>query len=761
MSYNIYKKSLDYHAQTPCGKLAVVATKPLDGREDLMMAYSPGVAEPCRQIAKNPEEVSTFTSRGNLIAVITNGTAVLGLGDIGPLAAKPVMEGKSVLFKKFANVNAFDIEIDEKDPDKLIDIIASLEPTFGAINLEDIKSPECFYIEKKLKEKLSIPVFHDDQHGTAIIVGAAILNSLELVQKDISKVKLVCSGAGAAAIACLELLMQLGLKRENIIIFDREGIVHKGRQDLDQSKKQFAQETSIKTLFDALKGADIFLGLSVGGIMTAEMAKNMGPKPIILALSNPEPEIMPDVVESVRSDAIVATGRSDFPNQVNNVLCFPYIFRGALDVGATSINNEMKIACVHAIARIARAESSDIVSSAYGGEVHSFGPQYIIPKPFDPRLFVELAHDVAKAAVDSGVATRPIKDWHAYRGTLLDFIYESNAVMRTIFKSIKRSKKPIRLAFSDGEDQRVLQAAQMLVDEKMARPILIGCPDVITRGIAHLGLRLTVERDYEVINPNDNEKLTAYWEHYHTLLERSGVPPDLAGNTVRTNTTVIGSLMLHLKDSDALICGLFDQYMKHFESVSQILSYNNDSSNSCATMVALVVKGEPIFIADPYLNENPTPEGLARMAMMAAHQVKRFGIEPKVAFVSHSNFGSRNHPSAKKMKEAIAIIKGLDPMLKVEGEMNADMALNYEDRKRIFPHSSFDGRANILVMPNIDSANIAINLCRGLEKYRSIGPMLLGLDYPVHIVTPSITTRGIFNLSSLAVVDALHKRQNH
>lgn len=758
MSNDIYKKSLDYHSSAPCGKLAVVATKPLDGREHLMMAYSPGVAEPCRRIAKDPSEAFSLTSRSNLIAVITNGTAVLGLGDIGPLAAKPVMEGKSVLFKKFANVNAFDIEINEKDPDKLIEIIASLEPTFGGINLEDIKSPECFYIEQKLKEKLNIPVFHDDQHGTAIIVGAAILNALELVNKDIANVKLVCSGAGAAAIACLELLMQLGMKRENITIFDRKGIVHKERDDLDKSKAQFAQNTGIRTLADALKNADILLGLSVGGIISADMVKDMSLNPIILALSNPEPEIMPDVVQSVRGDAIIATGRSDFPNQVNNVLCFPYIFRGALDVGATSINNEMKIACVRAIARIARAENSDLVSSAYGGEVHNFGPKYIIPKPFDPRLFVELAYDVAKAAVDSGVATRPIKDWQTYRDKLVDFIYESNAVMRTIFKSAKCQQKPVRLVFSDGENQKVLQAAQMLSDEKMAYPILIGRPDVITRNIAHLGLRLARNQDYEIVDPNENSDFSTYWQQYHLLLERSGVTPDLAQSTVLTNPTVIGALMLYLKHADALICGIVDQYMKHFDYVSKILGCGAKDSSVYATMMALVVRGEPVFITDPYLNENPTAEELANIAVIAASQVKRFGIEPKIALVSHSNFGSRNYLSAKKMKDAVSIIKKLDSSLQVEGEMNADIALNFEARGHVFPHSTFEGSANLLVMPNIESANIAINLCKGLEKYRSIGPMLLGLDYPVHIVTPSITTRGIFNLSSLAVVDALNKK---
>lgn len=755
MSKDIYKQSLDYHRKKPYGKLEIRPTKPLAERHDLVLAYSPGVAEPCRAIVQDPLQAAELTARSNLIAVISNGTAVLGLGNIGPLAAKPVMEGKAVLFKKFAGIDAFDLEINETDPDKLVDIIASLEPTFGGINLEDIKAPECFYVEKKLKERLKIPVFHDDQHGTAIIVGAAVLNGLQLVNKKIESVRLVVSGAGAAALACLDLLVEMGLRRENVIVCDSQGVLHNSRlEPMDQSKKSYARETHLRTLVEAVEGADIFLGLSVAGVMTADMVKKMAEKPLILALSNPEPEVSPALVKQVRSDAIIATGRSDFPNQVNNALCFPYIFRGALDVGATTINQAMKIACVKAIAKLAQAESSDVVSNAYGGEVHRFGPEFIIPKPFDPRLFVEVAYVVAEAAMVTGVATRPISDMNAYRDQLGAFIYESGSVMRPIFARAKKGlKKPIRIAFAEGEEPRVLQAIQTLVDEKIGTPILIGRPEVIARRIASVGLRIKQDVDFEVVDPNQDVRYHSYWSAYHRLTERKGISPDVAKTFVRTNTTIIASLMVHLGDADAVLCGSIGRYVEHFRHVKQILGTEPESSH-CAALCALVWENDPLFICDPYVNVDPTPEQLAHMTLLSAEQIRRFGIVPKVALISHSNFGSSRTESARKMQHVLSILEQKTPDLEVEGEMHADAALCPEIRTRIFPNSKLQGAANLLIMPNIESANIAFNLARSIGNGLSIGPILMGIKGKAHILTSSVTVRGIINMAALAVIDA-------
>jgi malate dehydrogenase (oxaloacetate-decarboxylating)(NADP+) len=761
MPNSIYKQSLDYHRKKPYGKLEITPTKPLSERHDLALAYSPGVAEPCRAIVKDPLQVAELTARSNLIAVITNGTAVLGLGNIGPLAAKPVMEGKAVLFKKFAGIDAFDLEIKETDPDKLVDIIASLEPTFGGINLEDIKAPECFYIEKKLKERLKIPVFHDDQHGTAIIVGAAVLNGLQLVNKKIENVRLVVSGAGAAALACLDLLVEMGLSLENIIVCDSQGVLHKNRQEsIDESKKIYARETSFRTLGEAIEGADIFLGLSVAGVMTEDMVRKMASKPLILALSNPEPEISPALVKQVRDDAIIATGRSDFPNQVNNALCFPYIFRGALDVGATTINQAMKIACVKAIAKLAQAESSDVVSNAYGGEVHRFGPDFIIPKPFDPRLFIEVAYVVAEAAMKTGIATRPINDMNAYRDQLGAFIYESGKVMSPIFARAKRElKKPIRIAFAEGEEPRVLQAIQTLVDEKIGTPILVGRPDVIARRISALGLRIKQDTDFEIVDPNQDARYHLYWSAYHRLTERKGISPDVAKTFVRTNTTIIASLMVHLGDADAVLCGSIGRYTEHFRHIKQILGPEPEASH-CAALCALIWENKPLFICDPYVNVDPSAEQLAQMTLLSVEQIKRFGIIPKVALISHSNFGSSRIESARKMQQVLTILEQKTPDLEVEGEMHADAALCAEIRKQIFPHSKLKGSANLLVMPNIESANIAFNIGKSMGNGLSIGPILMGIKGKAHILTSSVTVRGIINMAALAVVDAQERLED-
>jgi malate dehydrogenase (oxaloacetate-decarboxylating)(NADP+) len=756
MSQDIYNQSLHYHRKKPYGKLAVVATKAMDTREDLMLAYSPGVAQPCRVIEQNPQEAAHLTARGNLVAVITNGTAVLGLGDIGPLAAKPVMEGKAVLFKKFAGIDSFDIEINQKDPDKFIETVAALEPTFGGINLEDIKSPECFYIERELANRMNIPVFHDDQHGTAIIVCAALRNALTLVHKDMSTLNIVCNGAGAAALACLNLMCAMGARRENIVMLDRSGVVRADRSGLDEFKAAYATTRDLNTLDEAMAGADMFMGLSVAGVVTPAMVASMAAKPLIFALANPEPEITPAQVKTVREDAICATGRSDYPNQVNNVLCFPFLFRGALDVGATHINLPMKIAAIEAIARIARAESSDIVSTAYGGEIHQFGADYIIPKPFDPRLFVEVSREVARAAIDSGVATRPFENEEAYTAQLEDFIYRSSSVMRTVFKQAKApTSTPLHLVFSEGESRRVLQTTQMLVDEKMCQPVLIGRPDVIQMRLERLGLRFTLGQDVDVVDPNADERYQLYWRTYYKLAQRKGVTPEVAKLHVRTRPTIIGGLMLHLGDADAMLCGTVGRYHKHFE---YLLSVLGQPAERCATLSALVVGGAPLFMADTQLNANPSVEELVRIVRLCTEQVRRFGIEPKVALVSHSNFGSSSLDSAVKMRAVLEKLLGEGVDFEVEGEMHADAAILPKVRERIFPDARLTGSANVLIAPTVESANIAFNLAKALGGHLAIGPMLLGLGSVSHIVTPSISTRGLFNMAALAIAEAKEKQ---
>lgn len=756
MKPDIYKDSLDYHRSPTPGKLSVHPTKPLAEQRDLALAYSPGVAAASRAIAENPAEAATLTIRSNLIAVISNGTAVLGLGNIGPLAAKPVMEGKAVLFKKFAGIDVFDLEINENDPDKLVDMIAALEPTFGGINLEDIKAPECFYIEQKLHERMKIPVFHDDQHGTAIIVCAAILNGLLLVKKDISKVKLVTSGAGAAALACLDLLVALGLNPKNVILCDSAGVVYKNRKEhMDDSKKRYACDTSNRTLAEALIGADIFLGLSVGNVVSRDMIKPMAPNPLILALANPDPEILPEDVREVRSDAIIATGRTDYPNQVNNVLCFPFIFRGALDVGATTINLEMKIACVKAIANLAQAEGSDVATSAYGGELHNFGPHYIIPKPFDPRLIMEIAPVVAKAAMETGVATRPITDMDAYRQKMSEYVYRSAMVMKPIFQQAKQNPK--RVSFVEGEDMRVLRAIQILVDEGIAKPILIGRPLVIEKRIKRLSLRIKEGEDFEIIDPNKDIRYNRYWQAYHELTQRKGISPDVAKILTRTSPTVIGALTVHLGDADTMICGAIGRYHIHLEHIRQIFGFDDEYRNKLAALGVLIREDGILFITDPYVNPDPSLEQICQMTLMAADQVRRFGLTPKVALLSHSSFGAGTTPSACKMRQATAWLHANASDLEVEGEMHADAALSEVIRQQIFPNSKLQGQANLLIMPNLDAANIAFNMAKALWDALTVGPILLGCPKPVHIVTPSVTPRGLVNMAALAVVDAESK----
>jgi len=744
--------ALDYHRAQPPGKLEVVATKPLANQRDLALAYSPGVAAACEAIVADPAEVATVTARANLVAVVTNGTAVLGLGPIGPLAAKPVMEGKAVLFKKFAGINVFDIEIDEKDPDKLVDIIASLEPTFGAINLEDIKAPECFIVESKLRQRMKIPVFHDDQHGTAIVVAAAIINALHLVRKDIAKVKVVSSCGGAAGIACLNQLLALGLKRENVVLSDHVGVVYKGRtKDMTDQKSEYASDTKARTLAEAMPGADVFLGLSAPRILTPEMVKTMAPKPIIMALANPEPEIRPELAREASADAIIATGRSDFPNQVNNVLCFPYIFRGALDVGATTINEEMKLACVHAIAQLARGASSDVVSAAYGGQQLRFGAEYLIPKPFDPRLISEIAPAVAKAAMDSGVATRPIADLEAYRQQLNQFVYRSAFVMKPIFD--KARANPKRVAFAEGEDERVLFAVKALLDEGIAKPVLVGRPMVIAHRARKLGLGLEPGRDFEVVNPEDDSRYQDYWRQYHQVMERKGVSPDTARTIIRTNTTVIATLMVARGDADAMICGTYGEYQWHLRYLVDILGLQNGAQRPKALSL-LILDGGPVFMCDAFVEEDPDAEDIAQLTQWAARKVKDFGIEPKVALIATSNFGARNTVASRKMRKALRLLMKESPELEVEGEMQADVALDEQLRTRIFPNSRLRGAANLLVMPNLEAANIAFNLVRTLGNGLPVGPILLGVAKPAHVTTPSVTARGLVNLAALAVIDA-------
>ena len=744
--------ALDYHRTWPPGKLAVVATKPLGDQRDLALAYSPGVAAACLAIVDDPAEVSQLTARANLVAVVTNGTAVLGLGAIGPLAAKPVMEGKAVLFKKFAGIDVFDIELDETDPDKLVDIIASLEPTFGAINLEDIKSPECFEVEQRLRQRMKIPVFHDDQHGTAIVAGAAVVNGLRLAGKLIADVKLVSTGGGAAGIACLDLLVEMGLKKENIILVDHLGVVHKGRtKEMTAQKERYGADTGARTLAQAIDGADIFLGLSAPGILKPEMVERMAASPLILALANPLPEIDPVAAKAARPDAIIATGRSDYPNQVNNVLCFPFIFRGALDIGATTINDAMKLACVDAIAGLTMAESSEIVAKAYGEEDLSFGPEYLIPKPFDPRLIVEVASAVAKAAMESGVATRPIEDFAAYRERLGEFVFRTGLLMRPVFESARQ--EPKRLVFAEGEDRRVLRAVQVIVDEKLARPILIGRPDVVSARITDLGLRIAPDRDFELVNPDDDPRYESYWRCYLDLMERKGVSPDAARTILRTNSTVIAAVMVRRGEADAMLCGTFRQYDWHLRHVLDVIGLADGVQDVSALSVLQLAKGA-FFLCYTFITPDPTAEELVEMAIMSAEQVRRFGITPKVALLSHSNFGTSDTASSRKVRDAVRLLRERAPDLEVDGEMQADSALDEALRSRLSPNSRLTGQANLLVMPTLDAANIAFNMVMMLGEGLHVGPILIGAAASAHILTPSVTARGITNMSAFAVVDA-------
>lgn len=746
--------ALYYHRNPKPGKIAVTATKQLTNQYDLALAYSPGVAYACEEIVEKPAEAATLTSRANLVGVITNGTAVLGLGNIGPLASKPVMEGKGVLFKKFANIDVFDLEIEEQDPDRLVDIIASLEPTFGGINLEDIKAPECFYIERKLRERMKIPVFHDDQHGTAIVVGAALLNGLRLQGKDLKKVKLVTSGAGAAALACLGVLVQLGIPVENIWVTDIHGVVYEGRpEDMDPIKAVYAKKTDARKLADVIEGADVFLGLSAGGVLKAHMVAKMAKQPLILALANPTPEILPHEVKAARDDAIIATGRSDYPNQVNNVLCFPYIFRGALDVGATTINEAMKLAAVQAIADLACAEQSDVVVKAYGEKLSGFGAEYLIPKPFDPRLVVKIAPAVAKAAMDSGVATRPIKDWDAYIQGLNEFIYHSGLIMKPVFTQAKSAPK--RIVFAEGEEERTLRAVQVVCDEGIAKPILIGRPIEILKKVEEFGLRIKDGADFEIVDFEGaffKEHYEEFWKTYYSLTERKGVSQETAKRDVRRRPTLYGSLMVHLGYADGLICGLYGRHDTHREYVQNVIG-TTPGIHQYFAINLLMLPGRTVFIGDTYVNYDPTHEQLTDMTLMAAEAVKKFGITPKVALLSHSTFGTADTPSAEKMRRVLEELRAIEPDLEVEGEMHGDAALDEQIRNQVFPNSRLKGQANLLVMPNLDSANIAFNLLKvAAGDNLTIGPILLGANKPVNILTPTATVRRIVNMTALTAV---------
>jgi malate dehydrogenase (oxaloacetate-decarboxylating)(NADP+) len=752
--------ALEYHQFPRPGKISVTPTKGLLNQRDLALAYSPGVAAPCEEIVKDPANAYKYTSRGNLVAVITNGTAVLGLGNIGPLASKPVMEGKGVLFKKFAGIDVFDIEIAENDPDKLVDIIASLEPTFGGVNLEDIKAPECFYIERQLRERMKIPVFHDDQHGTAIIVGAAILNGMKVVNKDIKNCKLVVSGAGAAALACLDLLVDLGFPLENIFVTDLAGVVYSGRVELmDPDKARFAQDTPFRTLAEVMPGADIFLGLSAGGVLKQEMVIGMAPNPIILALANPHPEILPEDAKAVRSDAILATGRSDYPNQVNNVLCFPYIFRGALDCGATTITREMEIAVVHAIADLAHAEQSDVVATTYGIANLSFGPEYLIPMPFDPRLLIHIAPAVAKAAEDSGVATRPITDLEAYAESLQQFVYRSGTFMKPLFQIAKATPAEMkRIVYAEGEEERILRAVQVVVDEKLARPILVGRPAVLTARIEKFGLRLKLGEHFDVINPDFDERYRDYWQTYFEMTNRKGVTQEWAKLEMRRRHTLIGAMMIQKGDADGMICGTFGTTNLHLHYIDQVLG-QLPGANVYAAMNFVIMPDRQLALVDTHVNENPTAEQLAEITILAAAEMERFGIQPRAALLSHSNFGSANSESAKKMRAALALVQQKAPGLEVDGEMHGDAALDTKLRSKIMPNTSLKDDANLLVMPNMDAANISYNLLKtAAGNGIAIGPVLLGCAKPVHILTPSATVRRIVNMTALCVVDAVADR---
>ena len=752
--------ALEYHEIPRPGKISVTPTKQLLNQRDLALAYSPGVAAPCEEIVKDPAAAFKYTARGNLVAVITNGTAVLGLGNIGALASKPVMEGKGVLFKKFAGVDVFDIEINECDPDKLVDIIASLEPTFGGINLEDIKAPECFYIERKLRERMKIPVFHDDQHGTAIIVGAAILNGIKVVGKNLKDCKMVVSGAGAAALACLDLIVDLGFPIENIFVTDLAGVVYKGRAELmDPDKERFAQDTPLRTLAEAIPGADIFLGLSAGGVLKQDMVRAMAPNPLILALANPTPEILPEEVRAVRSDAVIATGRSDYPNQVNNVLCFPYIFRGALDCGATTITREMEIAVVHAIAELAHAEQSDVVATTYGIKNLSFGPEYLIPMPFDPRLLIHIAPAVARAAHESGVATRPIADLDAYADSLQQFVYRSGTFMKPLFATAKGTPPELkRIVYAEGEDERVLRAVQVVVDEKLARPIMVGRPAVLEQRIEKFGLRLKLGEHFDVINPDHDERYRDYWQTYHRMGMRKGVTEEWAKLEMRRRHSLIGAMMIHKGHADGMICGTFGTTMLHLHYIDQVLG-KRAGANVYAAMNFLILPERQLAMVDTHVNENPTAQQLAEITIMAAEEMSRFGLIPRAALLSHSNFGSANSESAKKMREVLALVQQQAPGLEIDGEMHGDAALDSKLREKVMPQSTLKGDANLLVMPNIDAANISYNLLKtAAGNGIAIGPVLLGCARPVHVLTPSATVRRIVNMTALCVVDAVAQR---
>ena len=748
--------ALDYHRSPTRGKIAVTPTKALSNQRDLSLAYSPGVAYACLAIEEDPRLAADFTSRANLVGVITNGTAVLGLGDIGPLAAKPVMEGKGCLFKKFAGIDVFDIELAERDPDKLVEIIAAMEPTLGGVNLEDIKAPECFYIERKLRERMNIPVFHDDQHGTAIISSAALLNGLELVGKHIGAVKLAVSGAGAAAIACLDVMVGLGLKREHVFVCDSRGVIQDQRDDaragkLDESKQRYCQTTAARTLADVVDGADVFLGCSAAGVLTADMVKTMGSKPIILALANPEPEIRPELAKAARPDCIIATGRSDYPNQVNNVLCFPYIFRGALDCGATKITERMKLACVREIAALAKAETSDEVAAAYAGEELAFGPDYLIPKPFDARLILRIAPAVAKAAEESGVATRPIGDLAAYRQSLERFVYQTGMFMRPVFSAAKAH--PARVIYAEGEDERVLRAVQVALDEGIVLPTLIGRPEVIAARIERAGLRLKIGVDVAVIDPENDARFRQYWEAYHQILGRQGVTPDMAKSAVRRSATSIGALAIKLGDADAMICGLVGRFDSHLAHVAELIGLK-PGAKTFATMNALMLDKLTLFLTDTFVNDSPDAEQLAEIAAMAADEVKRFGLPPKLAFVSHSMFGSSKRPSAVKMRRAHELFAAAHPEIESDGEMHGDAALSESVRAAFLPDSKLTGAANLLVLPTLDAANILFNVLKiSAAQGVTVGPILLGAAAPVHILTPSATVRRIVNMTALAVAD--------
>ena len=760
---DLKRAALEYHEKPQPGKISVTPTKQLVNQRDLALAYTPGVAAACEAIHADPATASRYTARANLVGVVTNGTAVLGLGAIGPLAAKPVMEGKAVLFKKFAGIDVFDIELNELDPNKLIEIIAALEPTFGGINLEDIKAPECFYIERTLRERMKIPVFHDDQHGTAIIVGAAVLNGLSVVGKDIKKVKLVTSGAGAAALACLQLLIELGLPRENIWVTDIEGVVYQGRKALmDDDKARFAQATALRKLGDVIEGADIFLGLSAAGVLKAEMVKKMAARPLILALANPTPEIMPEQVKAVRDDAVIATGRSDYVNQVNNVLCFPFIFRGALDVGATTITTAMETAAVRALAGLAREEQSDIVASAYGVADVSFGPEYLIPKPFDPRLITRIAPAVAQAAMASGVATRPIDDIHAYRDQLQQFVYHSGTFMKPIFAIAKNAHVgggKSRIVFAEGEEERVLRAVQVVIDEQLAKPILIGRPAVIGKRLDRFGLRMRPEVDFVLVNPEFDNRYRDYWETYHHLAARKGVTQQYAKIEMRRRLTLIGAMMMHKGEADGMLCGTFGTHGPHLTYIDQVIG-RRPGANVYAAMNILMVPGRQLALVDTAVNLDPTAEQVAEITVLAAEQLRRLGIAPRAALVSHSNFGSSDAPSAVKMREALALIRQLAPDLEVDGEMHADCAVDDAIRKSIMPFSTLTGDANLLVCPTLDAANISYNLLKATAGNNiAIGPMLLGVAKPANILTPAATVRRIVNMTAVTVLEANSLRQ--